>query len=100
MVQISYPETSLERREPELSFDTKLDGITGLIVADIDTLKSVRIYLIALVIYTIFLFSDTVMNNILTQWQIQKSVDKMNTNSNKATYVRSMSEKIRDALKK
>ena len=49
MVQISYPETSLERREPELSFDTKLDGITGLIVADIDTLKSVRIYLIALV---------------------------------------------------
>ena len=39
----------MERREPELSFDTKLDGITGLIVADIDTLKSVRIYLIALV---------------------------------------------------
>ena len=37
------------RRDPELSFDIKLDGITGLIVADIDTLKSVRIYLIALV---------------------------------------------------
>ena len=40
---------SLERWEQELSFDTKIDGITGVIVADMDTLKSVRIYLIALV---------------------------------------------------
>ena len=49
-VQISYPGTSLERREPELSFDTNLDGVSGFIVAETATLKSVRIYLIALVI--------------------------------------------------
>ena len=41
--------TSMERREQGLSFDTKLDGVSGFIVADMDTLKSVRIYLIALV---------------------------------------------------
>jgi len=35
----------LERREQELSFDTKLDGISGFIVEDMDSLKNVRIYL-------------------------------------------------------
>ena len=39
----------MERREPEFSFDTNLDGVLGFIVADTAT-KSVRIYLIALVI--------------------------------------------------
>ena len=34
-VQISYPGTSLKRSEPDLSFDTKLVVISGLIVADI-----------------------------------------------------------------
>ena len=47
----------------------------------------------------LFLFLDTVINAILSQWQIQKSVDKMNTNSvNKANYIRSMSDKIRRVL--
>ena len=31
-VQISYPGTSPESREPDLSFATKLDRISGLIV--------------------------------------------------------------------
>ena len=45
------------------------------------------------------LFSlDTFLNNIMTQWQVQKSIDKMSTNSSKATYVRSMSDKIRSIL--
>ena len=47
----STPRTSLEKREQELSFDNKLDGVSGFIVAVMDTLKSVRIYLIALVDY-------------------------------------------------
>ena len=42
---IDYPGTSLERREQELSFDTKLDEISGFIVEDIGSFKSVRIYL-------------------------------------------------------
>ena len=37
LVQISYPGTSLERREPELSFDTNIDGVSGCIVADTAT---------------------------------------------------------------
>ena len=44
-VEISYPGTSLERREQELSFDTKLDGISGFIVEDTGSLKSVPIFL-------------------------------------------------------
>ena len=43
--QISYSGTSSESREQELSFDTKLDGISGFIVEDMGSLKSVRIYL-------------------------------------------------------
>ena len=39
----------MERREQELSFDTNLDGVSGFIVADMDTLKRGQIYLIALV---------------------------------------------------
>ena len=42
---IDYPGTSLERREQELSFDTKLDEISGFIVEDMCSLKSVRSYL-------------------------------------------------------
>ena len=44
-VQISHPGTSSERREQELSFDTKLDEISGFNVEDIGSFKSVRIYL-------------------------------------------------------
>ena len=36
---ISHPVTSLERREQELSFDTKLDGILGFIVGDMGSWK-------------------------------------------------------------
>ena len=35
----------MESREQELLFDTKLDGISGFIVEDMGSLKSVRIYL-------------------------------------------------------
>ena len=45
-----------------------------------------------------FLSLDTFLNHIMTQWQVQKSVDKMSNNSSKATYVRSMSDKIRSIL--
>ena len=39
----------MERRESELSFDTNIDGVSGFIVAETATLKSVRIFVIALV---------------------------------------------------
>ena len=35
----------MESREPELSFDTKVDGILGFIVENMGSLISVRIYL-------------------------------------------------------
>ena len=34
----------------------------------------------------------------MTQWQIQNSIDRMNNTSSKATYIRSMSDKIRRVL--
>ena len=39
---MSYPGTSLESRELELSFDTKLDGVSGFFVGDIGTLKGAQ----------------------------------------------------------
>ena len=44
------------------------------------------------------LFSDTVMDNIMTDWQIENSVAKINTNISKAASVRSMLDKIRIVL--
>ena len=38
------------------------------------------------------------MNNILAEWKIQKSVDKINSNSSKSTSVKSLSDKIRKVL--
>ena len=43
-VQISYPETSPESREPELSFDTRLNGVSGFFDGDIGSLKSAPFY--------------------------------------------------------
>ena len=47
-----------------------------------------------------FLFLETNLNIITTQWQIQKSVDKINTNSSKATSLKNslLSDTIRRVL--
>ena len=39
---MSYPGTSTESMEPELLFDTKLDGISGFIVADTDKIVQIQ----------------------------------------------------------
>ena len=39
-----------------------------------------------------------VIDNIMTEWHIEKSIDKINTSISKAASVRSMSEKIKKVL--
>ena len=42
--------------------------------------------------------SDTVIGNIITEWQITKSVERINRNSSRTTTVKNMSERIRKVL--
>ena len=44
------------------------------------------------------LFSDTVIDNIITEWQITRSVERFNMNSNRTTSVKTMSERLRKVL--
>ena len=46
----------------------------------------------------IFCFSDTVINNIMTQWQVQNTLDKRNTNGSKAASLRNLENKIKSVL--
>ena len=44
------------------------------------------------------LFSDTVIDNIITEWQIKTSVERFNMNSNRTTSVQSLSNVIRKII--
>ena len=44
------------------------------------------------------LFSDTVIDNIITEWQITESVERFNKNSNRTTSFKTGSEKIRKVI--
>ena len=54
------------------------------------------LYYLSLIGFT--LFSDTVIDNIITEWQITESVERINKNSSRTTSFQSLSKKIRKII--